>query len=72
MQEINFEKALEQVRRATLGGEIRDALICCLQSLNDSINVSPPANCPNCGAAVSGKSVNCEYCGTMLLWKEKK
>ena len=67
-----FTEALNALRKATFGTEIRDALVDCLQALDDSINVDQPTNCPNCGAAVTGKSANCEYCGTMLLWKEKR
>lgn len=67
---ITFSDALKAFREAKLGTDVRDALTACLQILDDSINVQPPTNCPNCGAAVSGKSANCEFCGTMLLWKK--
>ena len=70
--EQSFSELLKELRDATRGTEIRDALVACLQALDDSINVDPPTNCPNCGAAVTGKSANCEYCGTMLLWKNHK
>ena len=72
MNNKSFSESLNTLRQAVIGTEIRDALVACLQALDDSINVDPPTNCPNCGAAVTGKSTNCEYCGTMLLWKERK
>ena len=65
-----FDEAVYRFRTALYGQDLRDALTDCLMILSESLNVTPPNNCPNCGAAVSGKSTNCEYCGTLLIWKK--
>ncbi len=71
LEKVTFSEAIKRFREAALGTDAKDALTDCLQILDDSINVTPPTNCPNCGAVVSGKSINCEYCGTMLFWKQR-
>lgn len=68
--EESFSECVERFKNATLGTDIRDALVRCMEILNASINIDRPTNCPNCGAAVSGKSANCEYCGTLLIWRK--
>ena len=64
-----FADVVERVKCADRGKEIRDAIVAAFEMLNASINVSMPKNCPNCGAAVTGKSANCEFCGTLLIWR---
>ena len=65
-----FFETVEILKKATAGNDIRNAIIVCLEYLEKHINVEPPKNCPNCGAAVTGKHANCDYCGTILIWKK--
>ena len=64
-----FADCVERLKCAERGAEIRDALVTALELRNASINVSMPTNCPNCGGVVSGNSANCEFCGTLLIWR---
>ena len=66
---MTFHEAIEQVENARYGSEVREALLAALKHIENSMNVDRPTNCPNCGAVINGKSANCEYCGTLLIWK---
>lgn len=68
----SFSEAVERFRNAALGEDVREALTDCLLHLEQSLNVDLPQNCPNCGAAYTGRSANCEYCGTLLIWKNRR
>ena len=64
-----LDDAINDIKTAKYGSEVRYALIAAFEHINKVIAVDRPTNCPNCGATVSGKSANCEYCGTLLIWR---
>lgn len=69
---MTYDDCITEIRNARLGSQIRDSLIQALEYIGKKINVDMPSICQQCGAPVSGKSANCEYCGSLLIWRNEK
>lgn len=65
-----FEQSVEQLKSAKTGSEEKEASASLFEHMNENINVDHPTSCPNCGAAITGKSANCEYCGSLIIGRK--